>query len=131
MQDEQKQRGIGRYRTIGDLKRFWLGDKDEMHLHVDLDALERYIHEREVANLAFPLLAISRADVAMAFADEDDIEPSWPYELTDSQMKALSARIQQYLTSDGAIFWDCIRDFCRELVLTGGEQEEPKQGARL
>jgi hypothetical protein len=72
-----------------------------------------------VINTRVPAMAWCRHENDDDFAD--DVEPDWPYELTDSQMRALGIRIQQYLTSEEGVFWDCIRDLCREMALIGGE----------
>lgn len=129
MQDQPFPTSAERYKLIGDLKQFWRDDDDAMHKCVDLDGLAAFIHEsasRRMAMQEFPVLSLSRADIAMAFMDDDDNEPDWPYTLTDSQMQALAIRIQQWLTFED-IFWDCIRDFARDLALVGGEAKLPAQ----
>lgn len=122
-EDQQQTYLAERYRLIGEIKQFWKPGNDAMPEHVDLDALVKFILRRARALQEFCVLNLSRADVAMVFADDDDNEPDWPYTLADDQMKALASELQGYFTSEGDLFWDAIRDGCGRLALVGDTAE--------
>jgi hypothetical protein len=121
MHEQQSPYLAERYQLIGQLKQFWRANDDQMGRHVDLDGLAMFIRRREIGAQGYGVLELTRNDVAMAFTDEDDNEPDWPYTMSDGQMAALALRIQQCLTSDEPTFWDAIRDCAHDMALVGNK----------
>jgi hypothetical protein len=58
----------------------------------------------------FEVWSISREDIANAFRDDDENEPTWPYELSDARMATAASRMAKYLEGSMDQFWDGLRD---------------------
>ncbi len=64
----------------------------------------------------FTVWSIHRSDVASALRDEDDIEPEWPYDLTDNQMETIADRMVRWLEYSMDDYWNALRDATDDVV---------------
>ncbi|MGW6120459.1 hypothetical protein ACWFRF_15560 [Nocardia sp. NPDC055165] len=73
----------------------------------------------KVQKESFPVISLTRDDIALALADDDDYRPEWPKEVYDDQVEALALKVQTILTSETDVYWEAVRAGVQEHGLEG------------